>query len=246
MFTNYKAKHPLCDVGKLLMCNSTVSSKMLQAMAQKEGFRYEETLTGFKWLGHKILSLKQEGYVPLFAFEQAIGYMIGDVCPDKDGVRTAAIFAEMANHCYSKNSTLFAHLESLYQKYGYFSCKDSYFFCDVKNMKTLFSQLTGDGKNYPSTMGKYKVSRVRDLMKPGYDDGQPDKKPVLPLGSSPMITFFFENGAIITLRGSGTEPKLKYYAEYCGERDTADQTLDDMIQEMTTDFLKPDINTFLK
>ncbi len=44
------------------MCASTVSSKMLQAMAQKEGFRFEETLTGFKWIGSCALSLQERGY----------------------------------------------------------------------------------------------------------------------------------------------------------------------------------------
>lgn len=42
-------------------------------MAEKEGFRYEETLTGFKWIGNKVIDLKKEGFDVIFAFEEAIG-----------------------------------------------------------------------------------------------------------------------------------------------------------------------------
>lgn len=70
---------------------------------------------------------------------------------------------------------------------------------------------------YPNAVlnGKYPVVSVRDLTT-GYDSCQPDKKSILPASkSTQMVTFSFENGAVITLRTSGTEPKLKYYAEMC-------------------------------
>jgi phosphomannomutase len=71
---------------------------------------------------------------------------------------------------------------------------------------------------YPKSLlnGKYVVTSVRDLMTPGYDSSQPDQKAILPVScSSQMITFTFENGLVATLRTSGTEPKIKYYAELC-------------------------------
>lgn len=70
---------------------------------------------------------------------------------------------------------------------------------------------------YPSGVlnGKYAVVSVRDLTT-GFDSSQPDKRSTLPASkSTQMVTFSFENGAVITLRTSGTEPKLKYYAEMC-------------------------------
>jgi phosphomannomutase len=67
------------------------------------------------------------------------------------------------------------------------------------------------------------ITRVRDLMRPGLDTGLADKKPNLPLGSSPHLTLWFSNGAVFTLRGSGTEPKLKYYSELPGNRGEAVQ-----------------------
>lgn len=70
---------------------------------------------------------------------------------------------------------------------------------------------------YPSTIcdGKYHIKSVRDLTT-GHDSTQPDGKAVLPTSrSSHMITFAFANGVMLTLRTSGTEPKVKYYSEMC-------------------------------
>ncbi|PIO54261.1 hypothetical protein TELCIR_24380, partial [Teladorsagia circumcincta] len=65
----------------------------------------------------------------------------------------------------------------------------------------------------PDKIGPHKVKTVRDLTI-GYDNSQPDNKPVLPLSTSAeMITFNLENGSVATLRASGTEPKIKYYIE---------------------------------
>ncbi|KAK3113840.1 hypothetical protein LTR53_008478, partial [Teratosphaeriaceae sp. CCFEE 6253] len=64
---------------KLVMLASTVSSRMMAAMAHGEGFIFRETLTGFKWLGNVALRTESEGLEPAFAFEEAIGYMFPSV-----------------------------------------------------------------------------------------------------------------------------------------------------------------------
>lgn len=62
---------------------------------------------------------------------------------------------------------------------------------------------------------KYKIVSIRDLTT-GYDNSQPGNRAILPVSrSSQMITFVFDNGLYITLRTSGTEPKIKYYSELC-------------------------------
>ena len=79
----------------------------------------------------------------VLGFEQAIGYMVGDVRPDKDGVHTAAVVAEMANQLYgAQHTTLGAHLDALYSHYGYMAARDSYFFCyDPKRMFAIFEEM---------------------------------------------------------------------------------------------------------
>jgi phosphoglucomutase len=73
-----------------MMLNTIVSSKMLLAMARVEGFEVKQTLTGFKWLGNWSSRYQQSGYCVPFAFEEAIGFALGEQIRDKDGVTAAA------------------------------------------------------------------------------------------------------------------------------------------------------------
>eukprot|EP01121_Diplochlamys_sp_Union-15-3_P000581 TRINITY_DN10505_c0_g1_i2.p1 TRINITY_DN10505_c0_g1~~TRINITY_DN10505_c0_g1_i2.p1 ORF type:complete len:589 (-),score=89.15 TRINITY_DN10505_c0_g1_i2:11-1777(-) len=227
------------DYCKWFVLNTTVSSKMLAAMAKKEGLHYDETLTGFKYLGSLSLELTSKGYTPLIAFEEAIGYMIGDMVSDKDGVLAAAVFLEMATHLYANNLTCFKQLDELHKLYGYFLSNNHYFFChDPAVMATIFSDIRNGGK-YHEKCGRFVIQNVRDLTT-GYDSTQPDKKAVLPISGVHMITFYFDNGAVATLRGSGTEPKLKYYIELGGEdRKATEAELTELVKEVIDNFLQP-------
>ncbi|CAL1538749.1 unnamed protein product, partial [Lymnaea stagnalis] len=216
-WVSWRQKNPSIDLSKVYMLSSTVSSKILEAIAKKEGFNFIETLTGFKWMGNKTEELLKTGNHVLFAFEEAIGYMCGSFVIDKDGVAAAAAVAELANHVYSTNSSLSQQLEVIYKTYGYHLSQNSYFIChDAKTIKDMFERLRNfDGNfNYPTKCGDFEIAHVRDLTT-GYDSETPDKKPILPTSkSSQMITFKFVNGCVATLRTSGTEPKIKYYAEH--------------------------------
>merc|ERR1719277_1272881 len=97
--TNGNSFHP----DQFAMVSTAVSSKMMKAMAMHEGFQFHETLTGFKWIGNKFAELKAKGIKPLFGFEEAIGFMVGDTCLDKDGIRAAAVLAELIGWLDSKN-----------------------------------------------------------------------------------------------------------------------------------------------
>ena len=97
---------------------------------------------------------------------------------------------------------------------------------------------------YPKTLGgKWKIKSIRDLTT-GFDNSQADLKAIFHTDpKSQMITFTFENGVVSTLRTSGTEPKLKYYAEYCGKPEQKDwdkieQELDDIITTLKQDFIQ--------
>jgi len=217
---------------KIAMVNSTVSTKMLAKIAKVENFHFEETLTGFKWIGNKAISLRKEGYTVPFAFEEAIGFMCGEFVNDKDGVSALALLAELAAQLAKKNMNIFDYLTSLYEKYGYFMCNNYYFIChEQKVINDFFDNIRyGEQKqpsdnpdydfklNYPKEIGGKKVIYVRDLTV-NYDSDTPDHKALLPSSkSSQMITFKLDsNDCAITLRTSGTEPKIKYYIELSGE-----------------------------
>ncbi|XP_076468256.1 phosphopentomutase-like [Babylonia areolata] len=248
-WTSFRQQNPDVPGSDVYMLASTVSSKILQAIGTMEGFKFEETLTGFKWMGNRTADLIKEGKTVLFAFEEAIGYMCGTSVLDKDGVSAAAMITEFASQLYARNLTLEKQLEDIYTKYGYHLSSNSYFIChEPAVIARMFDELRnkgGEGK-YPKTCGPYKISQVRDLTA-GYDSSQPDKKPLLPVSkSSQMITFQFENGCVATLRTSGTEPKIKYYTEHCPDpskgldRAGAEQELEDIVHNIKKHFFQPE------
>jgi len=245
-WTNRKELHPDTTDDKFIMLASTVSSKALKAMAAHEGFQFDETLTGFKWLGNRAAECEVLGLVPLLAYEVEIGFMIGTCSLDKDGIRAAAVMAELANQHYSTDMLLSDRLEMLYNKYGYFGMEASYFMCDdPAKMGTIFDRLRPQqaSDTYDTSCGGYAISAVRDLTT-GFDSSQPGDQAILPVDpSSQMITFTFENGAVCTLRGSGTEPKLKFYVEAKGAtREEMQDTLSSVTTAVIDQFLQPDRN----
>ncbi len=248
---NYARTHKV-EPSQCVVLNSTVSSKMLASLAQQEGLCYEETLTGFKWLGNKVFDLRENSNPALqkrfvFAFEEAIGYMVTDLCLDKDGISAGVMFAELALELYSNsgNRTVLQQLDSLYEKYGYFSCRSTYFFCyDPQLMTVIFDRIRNQGRYLHSLgRGQFIVKHYRDLTV-GIDTRQPSRKPTLPISSSThMITFYFEGGATVTLRGSGTEPKLKIYLEVVGnDRELVHQISKTLERLVADELLEPQRN----
>ena len=214
--------------GGACMFASTVSSKFLAAMAAAEGFEYVETLTGFKWMGNAMAAAEARGKVPLFAFEEAIGFCCGGVVRDKDGVSAAAVVAEMAGVLAREGLTLAGQLRALAARYGSFCSSNGYVIVDAPaKTDAIFARLRNEGHYWAAAGGgggaaPLRIAALRDLRAPGYDSEQADGRPVLAVSSGThMLTYTFANGVVATLRASGTEPKLKYYAEGQGADEPA-------------------------
>ncbi|KAI9308899.1 hypothetical protein BJ944DRAFT_259452 [Cunninghamella echinulata] len=246
---------------KLAMVASTVSSKFLERMAEVEGFRFEESLTGFKWIGNTAMNLEKEGYDVIFSYEEAIGFTIGSIVKDKDGVSALAFFSEWAIQLYNRGLTVNDYLEGLYSKYGYFVSDNSYFICHDKSLiQSIFRRIRfgdqpvsseqsayGFELSYPKTIGGYKVVSIRDLTI-GYDSSKSGFKPTLPVSSSSeMITFRLENNTVFTIRTSGTEPKIKYYSELRGDSEEQAKTdLSKVVASIGTDLMEYEKNSLEK
>ncbi|KAI0362761.1 phosphoglucomutase first 3 domain-containing protein [Trametes cingulata] len=244
-------------LSKLAMVASTVSSKMIEAMAQAEGFKFAECLTGFKYIGNTALSLEKEGYEVPFGYEEAIGFMFGSELRDKDGVAASVMFAELVVTLQKAGKTASSHLKELYERYGFFQTSNSYFICtEPQTINAIFARLrnydgnatTGGTPHYPRTIAGLEVARVRDLTV-GYDSGNPPSyKPTLPLSSGHMIQFRAENKAdgtkiTLTTRTSGTEPKIKYYLEGSGKDAAAvNELLRKVVQELSEVWMEADKN----
>lgn len=142
-----------------------------------------------------------------------------DIVYDKDGILAMTVLLRLARRLHSQGKNLSSELDRLYDRYGYFSSANSYFIVqDSTKLKEAMARLREP--RYKTELNGRKVVRVRDLTI-GHDSSTADQKPTLPVSSeSEMITFWFEPGsgdefttAIMTIRGSGTEPKLKFYIE---------------------------------
>lgn len=203
-----KAANANADV---FMLTSAVSSQMLSFISLEEGFSAIETLTGFKWLGNCALDLQKKGNHVLFAYEEALGYMIPDVVHDKDGIIAAIIFLRAC----AKWGSPWAMLQRLYQKYGYFETVNTYWrSADIATTLKIFTKVRSQGEPFPACVGDRKVVRWRDLTI-AFDSATDDHVPVLPSSeSSQMITCWLsrtadDQGVRFTIRASGTEPKIK-------------------------------------
>lgn len=214
------------------MISTAVSSKFLQSMARVEGFQFIETLTGFKYMGNVADDLiKNQDKCVLFAYEEAIGYMVDSTILDKDGISAAVQVAQCAAYLSKyHNRTLEQQLDYLYLIYGYHFNLNSYFTCsDPSIIKKIFHDMQA---KYPTsfedktTGSKFVVKRVRDL-NTGFDSGEPNKRATLPTSpSSFMTTFFIDNDITFTVRTSGTEPKIKYYSEIVTKLSSVESSAD--------------------
>mmetsp|Transcript_29780 Transcript_29780/g.54533 ORF Transcript_29780/g.54533 Transcript_29780/m.54533 type:complete len:635 (-) Transcript_29780:278-2182(-) len=232
------------------MCASTVSSTMLSTIAKEEGFHFEDTLTGFKWIGFRAKELSDEGYKSLFCYEEAIGFCCGDVVHDKDGISAIGVMTELAYNAYHTHSNLSGYLQNLHDTYGEFVSHNGYYFCYDPAIILRILDGMRRGGNYMSHVGEYEIESIRDLGEPGFDSLSVDHRPTLPTSaSSPMMTFRFKNGTVAQFRASGTEPKLKYYIEMRGQpgvdRDTVVQNLRLMSKILIEALLKPDENDLI-
>jgi phosphomannomutase len=231
------------EPGKAAFLSSTVSTCLQGVMARKEGFVWEETLTGFKWLGNAGLAMAAQGIKPLCAFEEAIGFgPFIEKIADKDAVSTACAVAEMAHYlAREEKKDLLDKLGELYEKYGYYLFENSFFMCHQPPvLDALFARMrTGgpDGK-YVKSVGPFAIARIRDMTK-GWDSGTPDNKTVLPQQGGQMITFYLENGCILTIRTSGTEPKIKWYCEIgASDKAKAEADLQEVLTAVRDDLLQ--------
>jgi phosphomannomutase len=201
---------------KPLVITTIVSSAQLGHIARALGARYEETLTGFKWIGSRALELERlEGTTFLFGYEEALGYTVGRAVRDKDGVGSALVLADLAGWCRSNGQTLFDYLEAIQRKYGLFlASSKSFTFPGAEGRALMNRLLAAFRERPPSRVGDLAVVTIKDYARGVATTGTGKESP-RPLGlpAANVLAFELEGGARVTLRPSGTEPKLKYYFE---------------------------------
>jgi len=205
------------NVEKALVINTIVSTSMLEKLANHFGAKYLSTLTGFKWIAN--LGLKKaddENLDFVMGFEEALGYCIGRLVADKDGISAAYFFAALAASLKSKGSSLLTYLNDIYRKVGYhMSTQENFWFEGAEGQKKMLEFMEYARKNPPQEFNGKKVLVKTDLFKGSQEVIVTKEEIKLDYPRQNVLWFDYEGGHRMIIRPSGTEPKLKIYYEVC-------------------------------
>jgi phosphomannomutase len=196
-----------------LVMATVVSSVQLSRLAESLGAAYEETLTGFKWIANGALRRSAEsGAHFVFGYEEALGYAVGSVVHDKDGIGAAVAMADLAGWARARGEDMLQGLEEVARRIGVFaSLQHSIRLPGASGAATIARVLQGFREKRPSAIGELAVLGVSDYARGVRTAG--GRTAPLTLPPAELLGFELEGGARVLLRPSGTEPKLKVYAE---------------------------------
>jgi phosphoglucomutase len=197
-----------------------VTSELGAEIARRYEVDVYDTLTGFKFIGKKINDIGDSGEF-LLGYEESYGYLVGTHARDKDGVSSALLIAEMAAFYYVQGKTLIDVLEDLYKEFGYYreeliskTLKGQGGVQKIQEMMTDFRLISERQKS------GLEVVKVNDYLQ-GIDG----------LPKSDVLKFFFSVSSWVTVRPSGTEPKIKFYLGVVGRsKEEADEKIDKLQQ----------------
>jgi len=203
------------ELGKLtgnqFIVSTIVTTDLLREITASFGVTYFSVLTGFKFIADIVR--KNEGKMEyILGGEESYGYMIGDFVRDKDAVSACAMIAECASWMADKGKTLFDLLLEIYLKYGIYKEKLISVVRKGKSGAEEIQQMMREyRKNPPAMINKSRVIRIKDYLSLTEKDLVAGTVTGINLPSSNVLQFFLEDGSIISVRPSGTEPKIKFY-----------------------------------
>ncbi|MDA0130094.1 phospho-sugar mutase [Vibrio sp. MarTm2] len=195
-----------------LVGNTIVSSTLLQKIAHSFGAEYYQTLTGFKWLTNIAMQKQTQDKQFLFAYEEALGYTVGNKVWDKDGLSALVTFAQLTAELKAQGKTIWDQLESIYRQHGMVINAQHSTALDPK------APPVGDKlrANQPTQIAGRQVEVLEDLktLTRTHSDGTVES---IDLPASDVLIYHLSGGARVIVRPSGTEPKLKCYYEVVEE-----------------------------
>jgi phosphomannomutase len=194
------------------IANSLVSSSLLGKIANKHGLKFEETLTGFKWIS-KIDNL-------LFGYEEALGYCVDQKnVNDKDGISAALILVQIVNELKANGQSIFDYLEKLGNEYGFH--RTDQISIRVTNLNEIDELLKKVTTTPPQTLLNNALKSYENL----------SESKVMPTVG---VRLNYENGIRVIIRPSGTEPKLKCYIEVISStKNEAENLISQLKQALT-------------
>ncbi|EGQ79290.1 phosphoglucomutase [Fusobacterium animalis ATCC 51191] len=224
LFAEYILNHKKDIPENGTMITTIVSTPLLDTIVKKNGKKSLRVLTGFKYIGEKIRQFenKELDGTFLFGFEEAIGYLIGTHVRDKDAVVASMIIAEMATTFENNGSSIYNEIMKIYEKYGWRleitvpvtkKGKDG-----LEEIQKIMKSMRA--KNHTEIAG-IKVKEYRDY-----------QKGIEGLPKADVIQMVLEDETYLTVRPSGTEPKIKFYISVVdSDRKVAENKLTKMEKE---------------
>jgi phosphomannomutase len=198
-----------------LVVTTIVSSSLLSRMARDRGAACRETLTGFKWIAQAALRGESEGLAFVFGYEEALGYTCGPLVRDKDGIGAALRLCELARFLRARGRTLLDQLDSLLVAHGLsHQVQWSVVLPGSEGRARIGAAMAQLRKAPPGQIRASRVSRVLDAAAGEERTDGVCRPSGLPL--SDVLAFQAEDGSRLTVRPSGTEPKIKFYLELAG------------------------------
>jgi phosphomannomutase len=191
---------------------SIVSSPLLGRIAADLGVRYEETLTGFKWIANRAIELEREGYEFVFGYEEALGYCVGGVVRDKDGISAALLAAEVAAVLRARGRTFGDELDAIARRWGMFtSSQVNVTRKGASGTAAIRAMMDALRASPPRRIGDDEVTTLSDYEARTRTDARTGATAALALPKSNVLTFDLASGSRVIARPSGTEPKAKFY-----------------------------------
>ncbi len=192
---------------------SIVSTNMADAIAKYYGIELVEVLTGFKFIGQKILEFEKTGKgTYLFGMEESYGCLTGTYARDKDAVVASMTLCEAAAYYMTKNMTLWDAMLEMYERYGYYKDHvESITLKGIEGLAKIQEIMDTLRKDAPKEIGGLKVLAARDYKTDVIKDFVNGGERPTGLPKSNVLYYELEDDAWVCVRPSGTEPKVKFY-----------------------------------
>jgi len=197
--------------GKEFIVKTIVTSELLVDIAKKYGVKYYDVLTGFKYIADIIKQLEgKENFIG--GGEESYGYLVGDFVRDKDAVISCAMIAETAAWAKDNGLGMLELLKQIYVEFGFYKEKLISVVRKGKSGAEEIQKMMSDFRATPPThMGGSKIVMIKDYQSSESQDLVNNTKTTINQPKSNVLQFFTEDGSKVSVRPSGTEPKIKFY-----------------------------------
>ncbi|MFW6237707.1 MAG: phospho-sugar mutase [Bacillota bacterium] len=221
---------------KGVIIKTIVTTEMVCSLAEDYDVEVMDVLTGFKFIGEKILEFEDREEEFIMGFEESYGYLAGTYARDKDAVLAAGLMAIMALAYKEKGSSLYRRLNELREEYGYF-CEslESIRREGKEGQEQITRALKSLREDSPEKIAGKKVVALSDYQMGIRKDFAAGEEREISLPRSNVLQFRLGDASLITVRPSGTEPKIKIYFAVQGK---AEKEAAVRMEKLKNDFMK--------